>query len=104
RLPCHGQEPSVASGSRLWASLPVRWLPGRFLPLVVACAQHAHLDLPWPCPEPGDPNTSLNRWVAATPAMTIIEPMATDCNTIAMRSLLQFFDIIWACGPRSLRL
>ena len=33
--------------------------------------------------------------------MTIIEPSATYCMTIANRSLLQFLDIIWACGPRS---
>jgi len=28
--------------------------------------------------------------------MMIMEPMATDCRIIAMRSLLQLFDIIWA--------
>ena len=64
-------------------------------------ARPSHGDLPWLCPEPGEPNTSFKSWLAATPAMTIIEPMATYCKTIARRSLLQFFDIIWAWGPRS---
>jgi hypothetical protein len=35
--------------------------------------------------------------------MMIMQPMETDWRIIAMRSLPQFFDIVWACGPSSLK-
>lgn len=35
--------------------------------------------------------------------MTIMQPRETDWRIIAIRSLLQFFDIIWAWGPSSLK-
>lgn len=35
--------------------------------------------------------------------MTIMQPIEMDWRTIAMRSLPQFFDIVWAWGPRSLK-
>ena len=38
----------------------------------------------------GVPNASFKTWLAAAPAMIIMEPMATYCRIIAMRSLLQF--------------
>ena len=44
-------------------------------PLIVAgTARHLHLDLPWPRSWLGEPNTSFKTWLAATPAMTIMEP------------------------------
>lgn len=42
------------------------------------------------------PNTSLRSWVAMKPVIMIMEPTATDCMIIAIRSLLQFLAIDWA--------
>jgi hypothetical protein len=39
------------------------------------------------------PNASRKTWLAATPAMMIMEPSATYCMIIAMRSLPQFLAI-----------
>ena len=64
-----------------------------------ALANYLDRSRPWS----GDRNTSRKTWLAAAPVMTIMQPMATDCRSMAMRSLLQFCDIIWAWGPRSLR-
>ena len=50
-----------------------------------------YLDLPrW---SPVGPKESRRSWRAATPAMTIMQPTATDCMIIAIRSLLQFLAI-----------
>jgi hypothetical protein len=50
-----------------------------------------YLDRPrW---SPVGPNTSLKSWAAMKPVIMIIEPTATDCMIIAIRSLLQFLAI-----------
>ncbi len=41
----------------------------------------------------GGPNTSLKSWAPMKPVIMIIEPTATDCMIIAIRSLLQFLAI-----------
>jgi hypothetical protein len=66
------------------------------LQVLAGLVRHGHLDQPRPRSLPLGPNASLRTWLAAAPAMMIMEPMATDCRIIAMRSLLQLFDIIWA--------
>jgi hypothetical protein len=38
-------------------------------------------------------NTSLMSWAAMKPVIRIMEPTATDCMIIAIRSLLQFLAI-----------
>jgi hypothetical protein len=55
------------------------------------CIVPGHRDLPWPWPD--DPKTSFKAWLAATPAMTIMEPRATYWQIMAIRSLPQFLDI-----------
>src|SRR5271165_6423577 len=76
-------------------------MPCRLFLVTAGAAGHNYLDLPRPWSE--GPKASLKTWLAAAPAMTIIEPRATYCRIIAIRSLSQFFDIIWAWGPRSVR-
>jgi hypothetical protein len=78
---------------------PIR-LPGisvRLLfQMLAGLVRHVYLDRPRPRLLSVGPNASLKTWLAAAPAMMIMEPMATYCRIIAMRSLLQLFDIIWA--------
>jgi hypothetical protein len=50
-----------------------------------------YLDRPrW---SPVGPNNSLKSWAPMKPVIMIIEPTATDCMIIAIRSSLQFFAI-----------
>ena len=60
-----------------------------------------YLGLPRPRLSPVGPNASRKTWLAATPAMMIMEPIATYCMIMAMRSLPQLLDIDCAWVPRS---
>lgn len=61
----------------------------------------SYLDHPRPGRWSVGPNASRRTWLAATPAMIIMHPMATYCITIAVRPLPQFFAIDCAWVPRS---
>ena len=63
-----------------------------------------HLDLPSLRWRSGVPNASLRTWLAAAPAMMIIEPMATYCRIIARRSLLQFLRHHLGLGAKVLKI
>jgi hypothetical protein len=76
---------------------------GWLLTKLAGLVRHAYLDRPRPRGGSDGPNASLKTWLAAAPAMMIMEPMATYWRMIARRSSPQFFDILWACGPRSWR-
>ncbi len=53
-----------------------------------------YLDRPrW---SPVGPNASLRSWLAMKPVIMIMEPTATYCMVIAIRSLPQFLAIDWA--------
>jgi hypothetical protein len=65
--------------------------------------QHNGLDCSRPRPLSRDLGAFLKSWRAAAPAMTIMEPKAINRRSMAMRLLLQAFDIRRAWGPGTLK-
>ena len=77
--------------SRQWILLQLPCITCHLFVVTAGAIQHIYLDLPRSWSD--EPKASFKTWRAATPAMTIMEPRATYCMTIAMRSLPQFFAI-----------